>query len=125
MIKLVELKYCPLCKRNVETTGRKFNAAYITLFVIITLFVWWLGILLLAGYVFYVKVDKVEECPICRTTNLEMVRIPSESVAQPIVVEVPEGDISERMAKLKELYDKKLITEEEYNKRKSELLSKI
>ena len=33
--------------------------------------------------------------------------------------------ISERMAKLKELYDKKLITEEEYNKRKSELLSKI
>ena len=118
---MVELKYCPLCKRNVETTGRKFNAAYITLFVIITVFFWWLGILLLAGYVFYVKVDKVEECPICRTTNLEMVRIPSESV----VAEVPEGEISERMAKLKELYDKKLITEEEYNKRKSELLSKI
>lgn len=41
------------------------------------------------------------------------------------VTEVKEGDITERMIKLKNLYDNKLITEEEYNKRKSELLNQL
>ena len=46
-------------------------------------------------------------------------------VVKPVVTEVNEGDITERMVKLKKLYDNKLITEGEYNKRKLELLKQI
>jgi hypothetical protein len=53
---------------------------------------------------------------------------PESLVLNPVekkVITDVEGDITERMTKLKNLYENKLITEEEYNKRKSELLSKI
>jgi hypothetical protein len=41
------------------------------------------------------------------------------------VTDEKEGDITERMVKLKNLYDNKLITEEEYNKRKSEFPNQL
>lgn len=46
-------------------------------------------------------------------------------VEKSVVTEFNEGDLTERMSKLKNLYDDKSITEEEYNKRKLELLRKI
>jgi hypothetical protein len=46
-------------------------------------------------------------------------------VSPPKVTDVKEGDLMERMVKLKNLYDNKLITEEEYNMRKSELLKQL
>ena len=123
---MANFKYCTLCKRNIEPTGRNFNALIVIGLIIVTLFGWSLGLLGLIVYVFYVKFDKVEECPICLSTQLEMARIPvaelSEKPIEPISNDV---NITNRMSKLKELYEKGLINKEEYEKRKSELLDKI